>query len=718
MKGLKKFKKCFAVLLVLSIILSLTPTMAFAEIGDYAQIQDVDLGFHHGTSPNGGQNVTKNIGYTKKAYEWFVQIGENQWLLVTKIGETADGVPIFGENTDYVCPICGSTNWISYSNNSDILGGHFNGKNMQVAHVHTGAANLSGDVAFSKMKFVDADFEFATSADGFLFDLYSSDANGNISPGDGPINSEPLSIDAADDYGTISFHFSQEGGYLPGWYIFIERENPEWQIDSAYANGILFYLDIVGSTLVPNWPNGEPFSGVIINNYPILGDLTISATDSTVQDEVQYRDVEQRDVWDIVQRNVWDITQRDVWDITRRDVWDITQRDVWDITQRDVWDIVQRNVWDITQRDVWDITQRNVWDITQRDVWDITQRDVWDITQRDIWDITQRDVWQTFQGQVWDIMQREIQPYIRPVFEKDVSSESGTLVTWLENGSVPGGKFGNYMTWMEVDVAEASKPGGIDYTISDSSPSNNPIEYSYNIRIEGDKLFLSLDDRLISASVTAKLYDSIPSTHDPSGHTNLKNGQVLVVPLPAVKSDPNPAAPTAVAVKNGNDINVSVTYNGSVVKTFTGAYVKNGQETFEDDGYKVTVTYNGNGVNKVTLVSYPDLAAPGGEPSALETIYMFVHFDGAKWFTTGDYEFIKWESAGKDEGEYMVVGHGSNDQVLDGSSDYYKVGDGAGESKKVGDGAGEYKKVGDGAGEYKKVGDGAGEYKKVGDGAG
>ena len=701
----------------------------------YTQIQDVDLGFHHGTSPNGGQSVTKDIGYVKKASEWFAQIGQNMWLLVTYSGDDADGNPIFTENTDYVCPICQSSTWISYSNNSDILGGKFDGKNMQVAHIAPGTVDLSGSVSFKKMKLAGPDgFIAASPFDGFLFNLFACDAAGNIPTGDDPINDVPIEVGAG---GIVSFLFNEEGGYLPGWFKFVEdpASAPGWQMEEPFTNGVLFELRLIGSTLTPYWPNGDPIDGDgndEVNNVPINGDLTISVTDKTVQNEVQYRNVEQRNVWDITQRDVWDITQRDVWDITQRDAWDITQRNAWDITQRNVWDITQRDAWDITQRDAWDITQRNVWDITQRNAWDITQRNVWDITQRDVWDITQRDVWDIYQGQTWEIFQREIQPYERPVFERFLNSFNGTLVSRLKYSGVDanavatdGGAFNNGHTYVSIPadgtpktilIADSSKNNGKKTPAQYNTPINP--EYSYTAQVVDNKLELTFDNRLVATSVGG--YLAVPKNNSSKAAT-------------ATVSTSMSGATVNITIKDGG-----ATFNG------TGAFAKNGTQTVSFNGYTVALEYNGNGVKSAKITSAPEPVFNGGanEVASItddmfpgnapkhevvkngETLvfdlsnaaicdgnyYLYLHFEALSWLKSLDYSFKGWEFATQDVGEYFKVGDGSKDPV--------KVGDGAGSYYKVGEGYGEYVIVDEGFGEYAKVGDGYGEYAKVDEGYG
>lgn len=101
--------------LVLAMTLALTFT-AFANDEDPVEreVVYVNLGFHCGDGDNGGQRV-RPAGYVKGAEEAFLRLDDVRWEL---------------ESTAYVCPECGKTDWISFSNMSGVP----NGKNIQVTH--------------------------------------------------------------------------------------------------------------------------------------------------------------------------------------------------------------------------------------------------------------------------------------------------------------------------------------------------------------------------------------------------------------------------------------------------------------------------------------------------------------------------------------------------------------------------------------------------------
>ena len=85
-----------------------------------------------------------------------------------------------------------------------------------------------------------------------------------------------------------------------------------------------------------------------------------------------------------------------------------------------------------------------------------------------------------------------------PVYAQTGNS-TGTLVSLKNNG---GGAGNNGHTYVAVDVA-AAKEGALAFGIADSSPSNRPVGYSYNVKIEDDKLIVFFDDNFISAKYGA-----------------------------------------------------------------------------------------------------------------------------------------------------------------------------------------------------------------------
>gem|GEM_PF-4785572 len=242
-------------------------------IADFAYIHNVNLGFHC-RSDGGSGGPSQKIANYARGDEVFGQIATNVWLLLKVVGHDGD-TPIFTIDTDYVCPNCGSSRWVSYSNQSDMLGGAFDGKNMQVNHYPGGGTvNISGDVKFTKFKMVDGSKRSATNNE-FEFNLYKSNVNGDILGL--PLNGATTL--KTNNNGAVEFHFAEGGGYAPGdWYIFVEKPAAGWEIEPAYKNGILFKLGLLGNqTLIALWANDAPWGEEDVTNYPSLGSLTVNA---------------------------------------------------------------------------------------------------------------------------------------------------------------------------------------------------------------------------------------------------------------------------------------------------------------------------------------------------------------------------------------------------------------------------------------------------------
>lgn len=72
-------------------------------------------------------------------------------------------------------------------------------------------------------------------------------------------------------------------------------------------------------------------------------------------------------------------------------------------------------------------------------------------------------------------------------------------------------------------------------------------------------------------------------------------------------------------------------------------YNADAKNYFIKDGYVIEVEFNGNGVKSAKATTWP--SSTGSNQASV--VYMFVHFDGIKRFTTGEYEFVNWKDDGK-----------------------------------------------------------------------
>lgn len=262
-----------------------------------------------------------------------------------------------------------------------------------------------------------------------------------------------------------------------------------------------------------------------------------------------------------------------------------------------------------------------------------------------------------------NIYEREVHNVYIPMFErKSITAGNGTLVTWRDNMTIPGGTFGNGMTYVEIDAEKATEEG-YTFGIADSSPINRYVGYGYKVRIEGNDLVISFDNRFISASVSAKVYSAAPLKHDPSGHIALRTGDELRLPLPApAGSSGVPTSMSAMAVKSGDSVTITVK-DGT--KTFTSVvtFAKNTTKTYAFNGYTVEVIYNGNGVKSAAVVSRPTAASPD-ESTTAGKYYLFFHLESGIHFYEANYSFIGWSLAETKYGDPYLVNTITGDPYL------------------------------------------------------
>lgn len=157
--------------------------------------------------------------------------------------------------------------------------------------------------------------------------------------------------------------------------------------------------------------------------------------------------------------------------------------------------------------------------------------------------------YQDYKRDIADVYDRYAQKHMVPTFEKKMEGAyEGTLVTRLNYSDntkkakpINGGVFDNGHTYVKLDVAEASKEGGVWYTIADSSKNNGkktpadynrPIEYWYHVQIKDGKLTVSLPEDLAYASVGAMVFNDTPVwTKAPKHYANS-----VTIDMPSTKS--------------------------------------------------------------------------------------------------------------------------------------------------------------------------------------
>ena len=265
---------------------------------------------------------------------------------------------------------------------------------------------------------------------------------------------------------------------------------------------------------------------------------------------------------------------------TIQPVWQQTIQPVWQKTYQPMWQKTIQPIWQKTTEPIWQKTIQPVWQKTIQPVYQKTIQPVWQKTTQPVRQKTVQPVWQQTIQPVW---QKTYQPYQVPTFTRPTAQVSDTLVTRLTYSNntasavpVNGGVFKNGHTYVAVNVAAASAPGGVWLPIADSSYNSNgkktpdqynkPIGVMYNVQISGGKITISFGPEVISASVGAYAVGAL---------------------------------------------------NGNADKAFPGNAPKHSSMSYTLDMPATTT---------------------GG------MIYLYVHLEGIKWYTSMTYQFAGWQA--------------------------------------------------------------------------
>ena len=462
-----------------------------------------------------------------------------------------------------------------------------------------------------------------------------------------------------------------------------------------------------------------------------------------------YHNVLAQDYHNVLKQDYHNVYKQDYHNVYSQGFYNVLKQDYHNVLAQDYHNVLAQDYHNVLKQDYHDVLAQDYHNVLAQDYHNVLAQDYHNVLAQDYHNVLKQDFHNQLKQDYWDVYQKDIEEYYIPSFEKKITSVSDTVVTWRDGGNIAGGTFGNGMTYLEIDV-EKAKASPITFWIGDSSKSNKKIVdyYFYNVRVEGNELVVTFDERLISTNVTVKLYSTAPKASDPSSHKAITGGEIRI-PLPTTSGGGNQGntVPTASATMSGNNVtitvkngsaaftkvvafeknktttydvngySVQVAYNGNGIKsvnvisgssngnsnggqqptapvkaaptasavvkgndvtitvkdgseTFTQVvgFTKNKTETYSFSGYTVEVSYNGNGVKAVNLVAYPAPAEPeitieleqeddgsatgNVQGSGLETVYMFVHFDGLKCYTTGEYEFVGWKLF--DRKEYLL----------------------------------------------------------------
>jgi hypothetical protein len=433
---------------------------------DYSMVHNCNLGFHCSDYKKGesGGKEQNPVGYAKGSQEFFGQVSPGVWVLLKVLTSDSAGNPLtFTTDTDYVCPDCGGTTWVSYSNKSDLAPGQaFDGKNIQVNH-YFGVTPEATFPTISFKKVVDGSGIWP--ADGFTFNLYKVNNTGAktfvqafVVTEDNPV----VVLDGSPGPGADWWRHTIDT-YKTGQYMFCEVSTDGWE-QKTYLDGLVFNVSIGSTTM-------DTSTQIITTHYIATWTLEDDADDDGVP----------------VVLNT-PAPQTGSLKVTASVV---KQHDEQDFAIK--WTQDYAKVWAQDFALIWAQDWAKNW------VQDYANEYTQDYATR------------------W--AQDYVDTYI-PVFQSKTMSVSGTLVSGITygygadgKGSIPGGYLGNGMTYLTINLKNLQAAGedGMMVFIADSSPNSNgkklPTEYNknigyyYTLTADNNNVYLKVgDDSLVSTS--------------------------------------------------------------------------------------------------------------------------------------------------------------------------------------------------------------------------
>ncbi|MCL2120911.1 MAG: SpaA isopeptide-forming pilin-related protein [Clostridiales bacterium] len=440
-------------------------------------------GFHCGND-SGGQKQDKRFDLEALGIDYW-KPNEPQldayWLYLKKI--TADRWELCHENgdlnRDFVCPRCGSAIWISFSNMDEI----YDGAQIQLCH----AEEL--ELFYCTINLVK--YYNNTKASGFEFVLKRGEAQA------GPFSEQIGSSVVSGAGGKVEFPRIEK----TGWYQITEINLPAGFVsDTApivfeVTEQDLYANRVFGGSAGYRWDN-------IPGNRGQAGSLLVKADAGKAHYEVEWREVWKQDYHDVLKQDYHDVLKQDYHEVLKQDYHEVLKQDYHEVLKQDYHEVLKQDYHEVLKQDYHDVLKQDFHNVLKQDFHNVLKQDF------------------------WDIYKKNTQDYFVPTFAKKVASVGGTLVTRLTYSGtgasavpVNGGAFSNGHTYVEVNVADASTPGGVWYTIADSSFNSNgkktpdeynrPIDYQYNVSIANGKLTISFDDRLVSTSVGAYVVGNV-----------------------------------------------------------------------------------------------------------------------------------------------------------------------------------------------------------------
>ena len=586
---------------------------------DFAYYNDSTINFHCSIYPdNGGANQTnkKEFNYTKGSPETLGQIEQGLWALLKQVGEI-DGVPVYTIDTDYVCPECGSSRWVSYSNNGDSVGNPFPGGQMNVCHYGTGGGgtvNLSGEVNFRKDKFVDGGY--VPSAQGeFKFNLYKINDNGTTT---GPLNEDPIET---DPLGVIDFELTEEfirdnDIHVGDHFKFVEVPDANWEIEDQYKDGMFFTLGMLSGSehVVALWDDVDVGELLVVNNNPANGSLTVSVDITKEHDVVDFAKEWAQDYskewaqdyskeWAIDYSKEWAQDYAKEWaqdyakewaqDYAKEWAQDYSKEWAQDFAKEWAQDYAKEWAQDFAKEWAQDYAKEWAQDYAKEWAQDYAKEWAQDFAKEWAQDFAKE--WAQDFAKEWaqDFAKEWAQDYAKewaqdfykvfaPAFEKKTASgPSGSVVSIIDmkNGqnaskawgtNEKGYAWNNNHTFVKVDIAKLLEEESMTFEMCIANKDQTPLAV--------------FPIQNLTYTVSLVKAGTIAPKANPSNNNKDKG------PAATATMDKDSGA---VTVKVGNDT------------IGTTAFVKNGSVTVTGNGYKVKVEFNGNGVKSATVTEAP-----------------------------------------------------------------------------------------------------------------
>ena len=267
---------------------------------------------------------------------------------------------------------------------------------------------------------------------------------------------------------------------------------------------------------------------------PAVGSLDVSVNISEKHEEFKYYKKWAQDYFKKWAQDYYKVWARDYFKIYAQDYYKVLAQDYYKIWEQDFYKVWEQDFYKVWEQDYYKVWAQDYYKEFAQDYFKEFAQDYyikWAQDYHKVWVQDYYKIWAQDYSIKWA---QDYRKQFIPTFEKKIKqTPCSTYTSCRKNNTVPGGTFGNCMTYLKIDVDTARTKG---YTFGMASPnlSNSYLGFDYHIKIVGDQLILSFDNRLIKTpAVTAKVYNSAPSKYDNSGCVSLGNGETLKIKMPS-----------------------------------------------------------------------------------------------------------------------------------------------------------------------------------------